>query len=130
MIKISVTEDKGYEKKMMIFVMTMLFGVVGAASGNTTVSAAETDTYYESRLDNGAVKVVEVADSAIAECSIPKYELTAKSAIKKSPSSSSKTIGYAYKGEIYVAISRSGNWIKVNYRDTYGYINKSHLKKL
>ena len=36
----------------------------------------------------------------------------------------------AYKGEIYVAISRSGNWIKVNYRDTYGYINKSHLKKL
>lgn len=118
------------KKQMMIFVMTMLFDVVGAASGNTTVSAAETDTYYESRLDNGAVKVVQVADSAIAECSIPKYELTAKSAIKKSPSSSSKTIGYAYKGEIYVAISRSGNWIKVNYRDTYGYINKSHLKKL
>jgi len=29
------------KKKMMIFVMTMLFGVVGAASGNTTVSAAE-----------------------------------------------------------------------------------------
>ena len=29
----------------MIFVMTMLFGVVGATSGNTTVSAAETDTF-------------------------------------------------------------------------------------
>lgn len=29
------------KKQMMIFVMTMLFGVVGAASGNTTVSAAE-----------------------------------------------------------------------------------------
>lgn len=26
------------KKQMMIFVMTMLFGVVGAASGNTTVS--------------------------------------------------------------------------------------------
>ena len=32
------------KKKMMIFVMTMWFGVVGAASENTTVSAAETDT--------------------------------------------------------------------------------------
>ena len=85
------------KKKMMIFVMTMLFGVVGAASGNTTVSAAETDTYYESRLDNGAVKVVQVADSAIAECSIPKYELTAKSAIKKVQVQAARQLGMHIK---------------------------------
>lgn len=118
------------KKKMMIFVMTMLFGVVGAASGNTTVSAAETDTYYESRLDNGAVKVVQVADSAIAECSIPIYEVTAKTAIKASASSSSKTLGYAYKGYKCVKVSETTNWLKIRYRGTYGYINKSHLKKL
>lgn len=118
------------KKQMMIFVMTMLLGVVGTVSGNTTVSAAETDTYYESRLDNGAVKVVEVADPAIAECSIPIYEVTAKTAIKASASSSSKTLGYAYKGYKCVKVSETTNWLKIRYRGTYGYINKSHLKKL
>ncbi len=47
--------------------------------------------------------------------------------LRSSPSTSSKTLDYAYDNEVVVLLGKSGNWYKVSYNLQIGYMHKKHL---
>lgn len=47
--------------------------------------------------------------------------------LRSKPSTSSKTLDYAYDNEVVVLLGKSGNWYKVSYNLQVGYMHKNHL---
>ncbi|WP_286231329.1 hypothetical protein [Neobacillus mesonae] len=58
------------------------------------------------------------------------YSTTAKTAMKSSPSSKSKTILNVSKGVKLQSNYRKGTWTQVNYKNKIGWISNSKLKKV
>ena len=117
------------KKQMITLAMTMLIGNTSVFGGATSVQAASIQdnmSYCEIMQEVSA----NVQDSARGIFSVYYQVIVDNTAIKEKAKSSSKTIGTTYKGKQFKKIGESGNWIKINYGNGYGYIIKSALKKL
>lgn len=119
------------KKRIMIFAITLMAGVIGSGKPDIMVKAAENNVCYESQIEAGIEQTSKVADSVLESRAFKSiYEVTAKAPIKSGASSSYKTIGYVSKGERVVKIAETSKWIKTRYGSSYGYINKAYLKRV